>query len=60
MVTIEATLASVNGKPSDVWNIRCLSTDAKPIPAPNGSDLLEMDTGKVYVFDAESKSWLEL
>lgn len=43
-----------------------LSTDQKPVadengkPVPNGSTLLEMDTSKVYIFDAESAQWLEL
>lgn len=36
------------------------STDTKPTEAiPNGSMYLEMDTKKLYVFDAETKTWGE-
>lgn len=39
----------------------CLSTDTKPTDGwANGSVLLEMDTKKVYVFDAENEVWREL
>ena len=36
-----------------------LSTDARPSMAYNGDVFLEMDTGKVFMYDAHSKSWLE-
>ena len=36
-----------------------LSTDVKPESANNGSRYIEMDTGKLYLFDAESAEWLE-
>ena len=37
-----------------------LSTDSKPTgPVMNGRAFVEMDTGKVYFFDADSGSWLE-
>lgn len=52
------------GKP---WELNGLSTDDKyNMPdvdinkVPNGSTLLEMDTRKVYKFDAETKQWLQL
>ena len=36
------------------------STDTKPAEViPNGSMYLEMDTKKLYVFDAETKTWGE-
>lgn len=35
----------------------CLSTDAKPTDWENGSTLLEMDTGNVFVYDAANKVW---
>jgi len=39
----------------------CKSTDAKPTNGiRNGSDVVEMDTAKVYMFDAEEKAWVEL
>ena len=38
----------------------CLSTDEKPTTGIfNGSKLMEMDTGKLFMFDAESSTWLE-
>ena len=37
---------------------RCKSTDVKPIEGIcNGSILLEIDTGKVYMFDGETSEW---
>lgn len=37
-----------------------LSTDTKPIDSvPNGSTFYEMDTQKVYMFDAENQLWIE-
>lgn len=46
--------------------IRGLSTDTKPIQfegkktsiVDNGSTFIEMDTGKVYMYDLEHKKWL--
>lgn len=38
----------------------CLSTDAKPTDWENGSTLLEMDTGKVFVYDKANSTWREL
>lgn len=35
-----------------------LSKDEKPNDAGNGSLFYEMDTGKSYRFDAETKSWI--
>ena len=38
-----------------------LSTDVKPTDAPgNGASFLEMDTGKVFVWDAQGQLWREL
>lgn len=37
----------------------CLSTDTKPTDVANGSKMIEMDTGKIYMFDADSASWIE-
>lgn len=38
----------------------CLSTDAKPVDGIlNGSTLIELDTGKVYMFDEENGEWRE-
>lgn len=36
----------------------CLSTDTKPVEGvENGSKLLEMDTGKLYMFDKANEEW---
>lgn len=37
----------------------CNSGDTKPT-ASNGSMLLEMDTQKVYVYDADNSTWVEV
>lgn len=43
-----------------VADISGLSTDEKPLGYANGSTFLEMDTGKVFVFDQEGDAWLDL
>lgn len=50
-----------------VQQIRGLSTDDKPTDAtlkegivPNGTVFFEMDTSKVYMFDYDSQTWLEV
>lgn len=45
--------------------VRCLSTDTKPTEVngktiENGSQLIEIDTGKIYLYDADSKTWNEV
>lgn len=43
------------------FDVRCLSTDTKPTQnIPNGSVLIEIDTAKGYLFDAESGVWHEV
>lgn len=38
----------------------CLSTDTKPTTGiANGSLVLEMDTGKIYVFNETGSTWVE-
>ena len=39
----------------------CLSSDTKPTGdhIQNGSKLIEMDTGKVFMYDAQGKVWRE-
>ena len=39
---------------------RGLSTDSKPTDAVNGSTFLEMDTGKVFIYDEQNAQWREL
>lgn len=37
-----------------------LSTDEKPVEdVENGSAYMEMDTGKLYLYDAENETWRE-
>jgi hypothetical protein len=36
-----------------------LSTDTKPLDAPNASTFYEMDTGALYLFDKDNATWLE-
>ena len=36
-----------------------LSTDAKPTDALNGACFIEMNTGKIYFFDADNATWRE-
>lgn len=35
------------------------STDTKPTDGRNGDTFIEMDTGIVFVYDAESQAWLQ-
>lgn len=35
------------------------SIDTKLTNVPNGSEYTEIDTGRVYVFDAENTVWVE-
>ena len=48
-----------------VAEFRGLSTDDKPItidnaPVGNGSVYIEIDTGKMYMFDLQNKQWEEI
>ena len=36
-----------------------MNTDAMPSYPPNGSDFLEMDTGKMWYYDATGNEWLD-
>lgn len=43
------------------YEYRGLSTDVKPTErVGNGSIFIEIDTGKVYMFDRENTEWKEL
>lgn len=52
----------VTGNQQDqVKKYACLSTDSKPTTGiTNGSSVIEMDTGKSYMFDEENGEWEEL
>lgn len=38
----------------------CLSTDTKPATYANGSILIEIDTGKVFMFNETGTEWVEM
>lgn len=42
------------------YDVRCKSTDEKPIDLTNGTPLIEIDTGKKYLFDGETGEWSEV
>lgn len=42
-----------------IMHYRGLSTDDKPTGVPNGSDFLEMDTGKIWYFDFNGGEWVD-
>ena len=36
-----------------------MNTEAMPSSPPNGSEFLEMDTGKMWYFDTEGAQWID-
>lgn len=38
----------------------CLSTDTKPTIYANGSILIEIDTGKIFMFNETGSEWVEM
>ena len=66
MITIyEKNNASLlNGSEKEL-ELRGLSTDNKPTTIgdntiPNGTVFIEIDTGKIYIFDKENEQWEEV
>ena len=66
MITIyEKNNASLlNGSEKEL-ELRGLSTDTKPTTIgdntiPNGTVFIEIDTGKIYIFDKENEQWEEV
>ncbi len=64
MITLEK---SGNDYDRQVQDIRCLSTDTKPLNTTgglngdyleNGATIFEIDTGNVYMFDYENDQWI--
>ena len=48
------------GKSTYYHEGECLSTDTKPVGEwYNGSKLIEMDTGKIFIYDAQNEQWRE-
>lgn len=59
MITIYREEGIVNDKQE--LEYRGLSTDTKPTEnVENGSVFIEIDTGKIYMFDLENEEWQEL
>lgn len=57
MITIAGDGARTN--PDAGWDLRGVADDPNPTYAcPNGTSLLEMDTLKVFFYDAGSGKWL--
>lgn len=59
MITTDRNAQLINGVYYDTATYYGLSTDTKPAVAGNGSAFIEMDTGKVFFFDAEGAAWIE-
>lgn len=57
MVTGDSYIS--NGKYMSRVKLWGKSTDSKPTNCGNGSVFTEMDTSKIYLFDAEGVEWLE-
>lgn len=65
MLTLEK---NGNNYDRQVQDIRCLSTDTKPLNTTggigdnyyleNGATIFEIDTGNVYMFDYENDRWI--
>lgn len=52
-----------NENPKFLVEVRCLSTDTKPVTLENGeidngSQLIEIDTQDLYLFDYSTKTWI--
>ena len=67
MITIYSK--QYNNKKNDkiyiVGEIRCLSTDTKPKKIgnkyiDNGTQLIEIDTGKIFIYDLSTETWKEI
>lgn len=59
MITADKSIQNVNGVSTSNLTFYGLSTDSKPVDCGNGSAFVEMDTGKVYFFNAAAGIWAE-
>lgn len=50
---------NTDGTPANYVEGTCLSSDTKPTNVANGSKMLEMDTSKLYLYDAAGSTWRE-
>lgn len=64
MITIYSQKDGDNNKKMEV-ELRGLSTDTKPkvikgATVENGSIYIEIDTGKIFMYDLDSETWKEI
>lgn len=64
MITISEIKASTKNSKFLIGELRGLSTDEKPTEIDgneivNGCIFIEMDTSKIYFYDAENEQWKE-
>ena len=65
MISISSLKASTQGGKYIIGELRGLSKDTKPTEMngseiPNGCVFIEIDTGKVYMYDLENEQWKEI
>ena len=67
MISISETKRTreLEGEKKTLMELRGLSTDEKPTEISNtsidnGSVFIEIDTGKLYMFDLDSEEWKEI
>ena len=58
-------MVTMYSKKGMIVELRGLSTDTKPTKLgnndiENGSVFIEIDTGSIYMFDGQSKTWKEI
>lgn len=53
-------MISMYTRKDKVVELRGLSTDTKPTDVGNGSVYICIDTGDIYMFDAQNKQWNEV
>lgn len=59
MITTYRKNTLIKDKPE--LELRGLSTDTKPTEKViNGTTFIEMDTGKIYMYDLENEEWKEI
>lgn len=59
MITKENENQNIGGKLVSTKTFYGLSTDSKPEDVANGSAFIEMDSGKLYFYDAAGEQWNE-
>ena len=59
MITTNKKYQYFNGELNQTCEVFCKSTDAKPTEGiPNGASCIEINTGKFYLFEGDSKQWV--